>query len=285
MFVVSLYYENHNCVCWLVIASSRNFLQMCRYLKSKEQLLQSYIDYVVLLRLRNTNQPSIRNKESVFMCRVSMLFINAIHWSWISLGIIKHDPVSVISDDIYIHFCYKNVIKCDIFTCNSLQNIKITPEMDSSYSNTSKTWRHSWLYYFWFSSYDSGLLRKAAILDLSNMAATAGAQLGSHEKLACYGHIYPWSKIGACRTIWTIMVFLKIKPPDYWWWWYGKIIFTLCPLRRRRSADSKLLPVRHGTIPPTGVFCDGAASLQQSAFEYTCRWLSVCIQISILDMF
>ena len=55
---------------------------------------------------------------------------------------------------------------------------------------------------------------KGAILDLSNMAATAGAQLGSLEKLACYGHIYLWSKIGACRPIWTIKVFLKIKPPD-----------------------------------------------------------------------
>ena len=73
--------------------------------------------------------------------------------------------------------------------------------LDSPYSKPPKTWRHSWLYYFWFSGYDSGLLRKAAILDLSNMAATAGAQLGSYEKLACYGHIYPGSKIGACRTI------------------------------------------------------------------------------------
>ncbi len=93
----------------------------------------------------------------------------------ISLDIIKHDPVCVISDrmdDIYRHFCYisftKNVLKCDMITCKSLQNIKITPKMDSPYSNTSKTWCHSCLYYFWFSSYDSGLLRKAAILDLSN---------------------------------------------------------------------------------------------------------------------
>ena len=46
-------------------------------------------------------------------------------------------------------------------------------------------WCHSWLHYVWFSSYDSGLLQKAAISDLSNMAATAGAQLGSLEKLAC----------------------------------------------------------------------------------------------------
>ena len=50
---------------------------------------------------------------------------------------------------------------------------------------------------------------KGAILDLSNMAATAGAQLGSLEKLACYGHIYPWSKIDACRPIWTIKVFFE----------------------------------------------------------------------------
>ena len=73
--------------------------------------------------------------------------------------------------------------------------------MDSPYSNTPKMWCHSWLYYFWFSSYDSGLRRKVAILDLSNMAATAGAQLGSLKKLACYGHIYTSSKIGACRSI------------------------------------------------------------------------------------
>jgi len=45
-------------------------------------------------------------------------------------------------------------------------------------------------YYFWFSSYDSGLLRKVAILDLSNMAATFGVQLGSLKKFVCYGHIY-----------------------------------------------------------------------------------------------
>ena len=75
MYVVSLYYENHNFVCWFVIAFSRNFLQMCRYLKSKEQLLQSYIDYVELLRLQNTNQPNIHNKESVLcdVCRCCLL--------------------------------------------------------------------------------------------------------------------------------------------------------------------------------------------------------------------
>jgi len=73
--------------------------------------------------------------------------------------------------------------------------------MDSQYSNTPKMWCHLWLYYFWFSSYDSGLLRKVAILDLSSMAATAGAQLGSLKKLVCYGHIYTPTKIGACRSI------------------------------------------------------------------------------------
>ena len=46
-----------------------------------------------------------------------------------------------------------------------------------------------------------GVIHDCTTLDLSNMAATAGAQLGSLEKLACYGHIYPWSKTGACRTI------------------------------------------------------------------------------------
>ena len=61
------------------------------------------------------------------------------------------------------------------------------------------------VYYFWFSSYDSGLLRKVAILDLSNMAATAEAQLGSLEILAYYGHIYTSSKIGACMSIETII--------------------------------------------------------------------------------
>ena len=59
-----------------------------------------------------------------------------------------------------LHFCYKNVLKYDLITCNSLQNIKITQEMDSPYSNKPKTWCHSWLYYFWFSSYDSGLIRR-----------------------------------------------------------------------------------------------------------------------------
>ena len=56
--------------------------------------------------------------------------------------------------------------------------------MDSPYSNTPKKLCHSWLYYVWFSSYDSGLHRKVAILDLSNMAATAGALFGSLKKLA-----------------------------------------------------------------------------------------------------
>ena len=48
----------------------------------------------------------------------------------------------------------------------------------------------------------------AAILDLSNMAATEGAHLGSlgaHlgslEKLVGDGYISPWSKNGACGTI------------------------------------------------------------------------------------
>ena len=86
-----------------------------------------------------------------------------------------------------------------------LQNIIITPEINSPYSIPPQMWSHSWLYYFWFSSYDRGLLRKAAILDLFNMAATAGIQLGPLKKLVCYGHIYTYSKIGACRTIWTII--------------------------------------------------------------------------------
>ena len=84
----------------------------------------------------------------------------------------------------------KNVLKCDNIICNSHQNITITPEMDSPYLKTLKRWCHSWMYYFWFSSYNSGVLRKAAILDLCNMAATAGIQLGSLKKLVCYGHIY-----------------------------------------------------------------------------------------------
>ena len=41
----------------------------------------------------------------------------------------------------------------------------------------------------------------AAILDLSNMAATEGAHLGSLEKLVGDGHIFPWSKNGACGTM------------------------------------------------------------------------------------
>ena len=45
----------------------------------------------------------------------------------------------------------------------------------------------------------------AAILDLSNMAATEGAHLGSLEKLVGDGHISPWSKNGACGTMWTII--------------------------------------------------------------------------------
>ena len=45
----------------------------------------------------------------------------------------------------------------------------------------------------------------AAILDLSNMAATEGAHLGSLEKLVGDGYIPPWSENGACGTIWTII--------------------------------------------------------------------------------
>ena len=39
------------------------------------------------------------------------------------------------------------------------------------------------------------------MLDLSKMAATEGAHLGSLEKLVDYGHILPWSKIAACGTM------------------------------------------------------------------------------------
>ena len=45
----------------------------------------------------------------------------------------------------------------------------------------------------------------AAILDLSNMATTEGAHLGPLEQLVGDGYISPWSKIGACETIWTII--------------------------------------------------------------------------------
>ena len=45
----------------------------------------------------------------------------------------------------------------------------------------------------------------AAILDLSNMAATEGAHLGSLEKLVGDGPISPWYKNGACGTMWTII--------------------------------------------------------------------------------
>ena len=48
-------------------------------------------------------------------------------------------------------------------------------------------------------------LQMAAILDLSNMAATEGAHLGSLEKLVGDGYISPWSKSGACGPILTII--------------------------------------------------------------------------------
>ena len=48
-------------------------------------------------------------------------------------------------------------------------------------------------------------LRMAAILDLSNMAATEGAHLDSLEKLVGDGYISPWSKNCACGTILTII--------------------------------------------------------------------------------
>ena len=41
-------------------------------------------------------------------------------------------------------------------------------------------------YWYKFASYDMGLLWMAAILDLSNMAPTAGAQLGSRKKAKVY---------------------------------------------------------------------------------------------------
>ena len=40
-----------------------------------------------------------------------------------------------------------------------------------------------------------------AILDLANMALTAGAQLGSREKSKVCDLGYKWSKSGACGTI------------------------------------------------------------------------------------
>ena len=67
--------------------------------------------------------------------------------------------------------------------------------MDSSYLKTHIKWCHILFYYFWFSSYCKTSLQKAAILDLSNMAATVGAQLGSCKILVCYDHIYTLVKI------------------------------------------------------------------------------------------
>ena len=49
-----------------------------------------------------------------------------------------------------------------------------------------------------------GLLWMAAILDLFDMAPTAGAQLGSREKSKVYDLGYMWSKFDACGTILTI---------------------------------------------------------------------------------
>ena len=77
--------------------------------------------------------------------------------------------------------------------------------MDSPYSITPQKCYHLRLGHFWFWSYYNVLLRMAAILDLSNMAATEGAHLGSLEKLVGDGHISPWSKNGACGTMWTII--------------------------------------------------------------------------------
>ena len=45
----------------------------------------------------------------------------------------------------------------------------------------------------------------AAILDLSNKAPTAGAQLGSREKSKLYDLGYKWSKFGAFGTILAII--------------------------------------------------------------------------------
>ena len=77
--------------------------------------------------------------------------------------------------------------------------------MDSPYSITPQKCSHLRLGHSWFWSYYNVLLRMAAILDLSNMAATEGAHLGSLEKLVGDGHISPWSKNGACGTMWTII--------------------------------------------------------------------------------
>ena len=61
--------------------------------------------------------------------------------------------------------------------------------MDCPYSITPQKWYHLCLGHLWFWSYSNILLRMAAILDLSKMAATEGAHLGSLEKLVDYGHI------------------------------------------------------------------------------------------------
>ena len=49
------------------------------------------------------------------------------------------------------------------------------------------------------------LIWMAAILDMSYMAPTEGAQLGSREKSKLYDLGYKWSKFGAFGTIWTII--------------------------------------------------------------------------------
>ena len=58
------------------------------------------------------------------------------------------------------------------------------------------------------------LIWMAAILDLSNMAPTAGAQLGSREKSKLYDLGYKCSKFGAFGTIWTI-IWLNALGPYY----------------------------------------------------------------------
>ena len=107
--------------------------------------------------------------------------------------------------DRNIHILDQNDLKCDLIMWSWTPICIRRLEMDFPYSKTPKKWYHRWFYYFWFLSYLTAWLRVAAILEWSNMAAIAVAQLGSREKSKCHGNIYPWSKNGACGTIWTII--------------------------------------------------------------------------------
>ena len=110
-----------------------------------------------------------------------------------------------------MYFFYENTIYIYICALNCSQINFKTSKINSTYSKIIEKWYCMRFYVYYFTSYDMTLIWMAAIFDLSNMAPTAGAQLGSREKSKLYDLGYKCTKFG---VFWDDLNNHMIKRPD-----------------------------------------------------------------------